>query len=105
MLFASKVVSGTPWLGRSKLAACGEAIGGSDECFAHARISSGMASATHNHQFAVWPRLGKFPCRDEWTAKVKSSMDQDAGNVCERTRMSHQHPLFKPGVVVKIVGH
>jgi hypothetical protein len=31
-----------------------------------------MASAMHNHQFTLWPRLGKFPRRDEWTAKVKA---------------------------------
>src|SRR5437870_5216392 len=73
------------------LAACGEAIGGSNECFAHARVSRGMARATHHHQFAIWPRLGQFPCSDEWTAQVKASMDQDAGNVGERTRLSQQH--------------
>ncbi len=64
-----------------------------------------MARATYDHQFAMWPRLGKFPCSDEWTAKVKSSVDQDAGNVCERTRVAQQDPLFKPCVVTKIVCH
>ena len=32
-------------------------------------------------------------------------MDQDAGNGCECTRVSQQHPFFKPSVVVKIMGH
>src|SRR5919198_754751 len=88
-----------------KLAAYGEAIGSSDEGFAHARVSGGMARTTHNHQFALWPGLSKFPNRDQWTAKVKTSMDQDPRNVCERTRVSQQYPVCKPGVVVKIVGH
>ena len=60
-----------------------------------------MARATDDHQFAMGPSLGQFPRRDERTSKVKASMDQDAGNVCERTRVSQQHPLFKPGVVTK----
>ena len=64
-----------------------------------------MARATDDHQFTLGPSLGEFPRRDERTAQVKASMDQDAGKVCERTRMSHQHPRFKPGVVTTIVGH
>ena len=87
------------------LTACGEAIGGRDEGFAHTRVSRGMARATHNHQFTVGPGPGKFPRRDERTAQVEASMDQDAGNVGECTRVAQQHPLFQPGIVGKIVRH
>ncbi len=61
-------------------AACGEAIGGSHYRFAHTGVRRGMASAIHNHKFAIWPSLGKFPCCDERTSKVKASVDQDSGN-------------------------
>ena len=52
-----------------------------------------MTGATYNHQFAVWPSLGKFPSSDKWASKVKTSMNQDTGNVGKRTRVSQQHPF------------
>ena len=65
-----------------------EAVGGSNYGFAHARVSRRMTRAIHDHQFAVWPSPGKFPCSDEWTSKVKASMDQDSRNVGQHTRLS-----------------
>ena len=44
-------------------------------------------------------RSGTITTDDLSPAGVKAAMDQDAGNVGERTRVSQQHPLFQPGVV------
>ena len=45
-----------------------------------------MASAAHDHEFAVWPGLVQLPCGDERGTDVKATMHHDPGNTSKRTR-------------------
>ena len=60
-----------------------EAISGRDQGLAHTRFGEGMTSVVHNHEFAVWPSLGQFPCGDERSTKIKATMDHDPGDTSQ----------------------
>ena len=62
-----------------------------------------MTRAAHNHQFAIRPGFGEFPCCHEWTRKIETALYHEAGDAGESICFPQQDAVFEPGVVSEVV--